>query len=156
MTEIKKDAYKRAYKELNEIFKTFSEDELKKIPSTFIANVQKEMDNDYKFELDKNKDLVHQELMPETKALIVQIYSKYLAPENEKEMWEKYDKFCINEIEKQKHEQYNPDHFLKNRDTKTSVEPKEEIQSTAIIEYKKENIFTQIINKIKSFFRKHN
>ena len=51
MTEVKKNAYKRAYTELNEIFKIMSEDELNKIPSTFIANVQKEMDNDYELSL---------------------------------------------------------------------------------------------------------
>ena len=42
MTEIKKNAYKKAYTELYEIFKSMSEYEVNKITSAFIANVQKE------------------------------------------------------------------------------------------------------------------
>lgn len=149
MTEVKKNVYKRAYTELNEIFKIMSEDELNKIPSTFIANVQKEMDNDYEFELDKDKDLLDQDLMTETKALIVQMYVRFLAPEGENELWQKYDKYCISEIEKQRREQYNPDNLFKNKQ-KWSIEEQAQTENIAMVKYEKETF----IDKIKRFFTK--
>lgn len=148
MTEVKKNAYKRAYTELNEIFKIMSEDELNKIPSTFIANVQKEMDNDYEFELDKDKDLLNQDLMTETKALIVQMYAKFLALEGENELWKKYDKYCISEIEKQRREQYNPDNLFKDKQ-KWSIEKQSQTENIAMVKYEKGTF----IDKIKRFFK---
>lgn len=149
MTKIKKNEYKRAYTELNEIFKIMSKNELNKIPSTFIANVQKEMDNDYEFELDKDADLLKQDLMTETKALIVQIYVRFLAPEGENELWQKYDKYCISEIEKQRREQYNPDNLFKNKQ-KWSIAGQAQTENIAMIKYEKETF----IDKIKRFFTK--
>lgn len=149
MTEVKKNAYKRAYTELNEIFKIMSEDELNKIPSTFIANVQKEMDNDYEFELDKDKDLLDQDLMTETKALIVQMYVRFLALKDENEFWQKYDKYCISEIEKQKRKQYNPDNLFKNKQ-RWSIEEQAQTENIAMVKYEKETF----IDKIKRFFKK--
>ena len=149
MTEVKKITYKRAYTELNEIFKIMSVYELNKIPNTFIDNVQKEMDNAYEFELDKDKDLLDQDLMIETKALIVQMYEKFLATKGENESWQKYDKYCINEIEKQRREQYNPENLFKNKQ-KGSIEEQAQIENTAMIKYEKETF----IDKIKRFFTK--
>ena len=125
-----------------------SEDELNKIPSTFIANVQKEMDNDYEFELDKDKDLLNQDLMTETKALIVQMYAKFLAPEGENELWKKYDKYCISEIEKQRREQYNPDNLFKDKQ-KWSIEKQSQTENIAMVKYEKGTF----IDKIKRFFK---
>ena len=51
--------------------------------------------------------------MTETKALLVQLYIKYLAPENEKELWEKYNQICLNEVEKKRREKYNPENIFK-------------------------------------------
>lgn len=147
MTEIKKNAYKKAYTELYEIFKSMSEDEVNKIPSSFIANVQKEMDNEYKFKLDKDKVLLDQNLMTETKALIVQIYEKFLAPEGENVLWQKYDKYCISKIEKQIIEQYSPDNLFKDKQ-KWSIEGQAPTENITMAKYKKETF----IDKIKSFF----
>ena len=147
MTEIKKNAYKKAYTELYEIFKSMSEDEVNKIPNSFIANVQKEMDNEYKFKLDKDKVLLDQNLMTETKALIVQIYEKFLAPEGENVLWQKYDKYCISKIEKQIIEQYSPDNLFKDKQ-KWSIEEQAPTENITMAKYKKETF----IDKIKSFF----
>lgn len=149
MTETKKNAYKKAYTELYKIFKSMSEDELNKIPSAFIANVQKEMDKEYEFELDKDKVLLGQNLMTETKALIVQMYVKFLAPEGENVLWQKYDKYCISEIEKQRREQYNPDNLFKNK-KKWSIEGQAQTENIAMVKYEKETF----IDKIKRFFTK--
>lgn len=53
--------------------------------------------------------------MPETKALIVEIYEKYLCLENEKEFWKEYDKICINKIEEQKKVMYKYKNIFKKK-----------------------------------------
>lgn len=107
MIQTKNVKYKRAYTELNEIIKELSKAELEKIPNEIIRNIEINKDKEYKWEYDNSKALLDQDLMPETKALIVEIYEKYLCPENEKEFWKEYDKICINKIEEQKKAMYN-------------------------------------------------
>lgn len=115
MIQTKNARYKRAYTELNEIIKELSKEELEKIPNELIRNIETNIDKEYKWEYDKSKTLLDQDLMPETKALIVEIYEKYLCPENEKEFWKEYDKICINKIEEQKKAMYDgKDIFRKN------------------------------------------
>lgn len=107
MIQTKNERYKRAYTELNEIIKELSKAELEKIPNELIRNIETNIDKEYKWKYDKSKTLLDQDLMSETKALIVEIYEKYLCPENEKEFWKEYDKICINKIEEQKKAMYN-------------------------------------------------
>lgn len=115
MLKNKKSLYKKAYTELNEIFKIMTEDELSKIPKQLIMNIQKEMDKEYVWQLDKNKGILEQELMTETKALIVEIYKRYLCPENEKKMWEEYNCICLTKIEEKRKREYNLDNIFKKR-----------------------------------------
>lgn len=107
MMQTKNARYKKAYTELNEIIKKLSKAELEKIPNELIRNTETNMDKEYKWEYDKSKTLLDQDLMPETKALIVEIYERYLCPNDEKEFWKEYDKICINKIEEQKKARYN-------------------------------------------------
>ena len=102
MTKEKSIRYKKAYTELNEIFKILDKEQKDKIPNDFINNISNNMDKDYKFEFDSSKGIFEQELMAETEALLVEIYERYLAPSEEKEMWQKYDKYCLNKIEEEK------------------------------------------------------
>lgn len=115
MMQTKNARYKRAYTELNEIIKKLSKAELEKIPNKLIRNIETNMNKEYKWEYDKSKTLLEQDLMPETKALIVEIYEKYLFPENEKEFWKEYDKICINKIEEQKKAMYNGKNIFRKK-----------------------------------------
>ena len=107
MTKEKSFRYKKAYTELNEIFKILDKEQKDKIPNDFINNISNNMDKDYKFEFDNSKGIFEQELMAEKEALLVEIYERYLAPSEEKEMWQKYDKYCLNKIEDEKKANYN-------------------------------------------------
>ena len=91
--------------------------------------------------------------MPETKALIIEIYIKYLVEnEDEKEAWEIYKKECLNKVEEEKKAKYNPDDIFKNNivDGKPIIEEYEEI--SVPVSKKKESFFRKILNKIKDFF----
>lgn len=107
MTEEKKLLYRKAYVELYEIIKNLPKEEQDKIPENFINNLCANMDKNYSFEMDKEKELFEQEYKTETKALFVELYEKYLAPENEKCFWKDYDKICLNMIRSKKTENKN-------------------------------------------------
>ncbi len=107
--------YKKAYTELNEIIKELSEAEIQKIPNDLIKNIKINMDMEYKWKYDNSKDLIQQDLMPETKALIVEIYERYLCKESEKEFWKEYNKICFNNIEQQKRIVYNANNIFKGK-----------------------------------------
>jgi len=143
MIQTKSELYKKAYVELNEIFNELSQEEIEKLPEGFIENIRNEMSSEYKWEYDYSKSLLEQDIMVETKALIVEIYERYWAPESEKEKWEKYDRICMEYIENQKREEFNPDKIFENSSNRAVS--KEE----SIIEHK-ESILIKILNWISS------
>ena len=147
MTKEKSIRYKKAYTELNEIFKTLDKEQKDKIPKVFINNISNNMDKDYKFEFDSSKGIFEQDLMTETEALLVEIYERYLAPSEEKEMWQKYDRYCLNKIEEEKRINCNYDIFKKNENINKEISI---INSP--VEVKKEKFYEKIINFLKKIF----
>lgn len=151
---IDRQRMKMAYTELNEVLENLSDEERSMIPTLVISNIKKNMDNKYDFRYDDDKSILEQNLMPETKSMIIQIYKKYLCPVSEKEGWKTYDKLCHEKIEKKKQEMYNPDNIFKNNTINKIENDEEEKINMQIIEYKEENIVVKIFNKIKSIFKK--
>ena len=153
MTKEKSFRYKKAYTELNEIFKILDKEQKDKIPNDFINNISNNMDKDYKFEFDNSKGIFEQELMAETEALLVEIYERYLAPSEEKKMWQKYDKYCLNKIEDEKKANCNYDIFKKNE----SISLKNDIQKNnniLPIKYEEKSIIKRFFNYIKNMFKR--
>lgn len=142
MLEAKALVYRKAYTELCEVLKILSKDELKKIPPVIRRNLKNKKDIEYDFKLDPNKTLEDQDLLPETKALIVKIYEKFICSEEERDRWEIYDRFCLDRIEEKKREKYNPDVFHNNEEF---IE-KEEI---GLIEVKKKSLIKRFLNWLK-------
>lgn len=70
--------YRKAYKELYKVIEILSQNEKNKIPNNIIENIKRKMDATYEFYIDKSKTLLEQNLMPETQALIIELYQKYL------------------------------------------------------------------------------
>lgn len=145
--------YKKAHTELYEVIKKLSEKELSKIPQNFIDNLKKNMDNEYIWQYDDTKKLEEQDFLVETKALLVEMYERYLCPEDKKDFWNDYDKICLNMIEVKKKEIYNPDNIFKNRNdnvnSEKAIENKNNLPTIV-----KENIFTRVINFFKKIFNK--
>lgn len=153
MTNEKSLIYKKAYVELYEIIKRLTEKEKECLPRDFIKNLERDMDGEYEFKYDESKNIVEQNLLNETKALLVQMYIKYLASENEKELWGKYNKICLENIEKERRIKYNPNNLFENKKLVQNNVEKISNQEVAIVEYK-ESIFKKIWNRILSIFKK--
>ena len=99
MTNTKEALYKKAFVEFNEVLKKLSKQELSRIPSNIIINMRNEMDKDYVWKYDDTKPLEDQDFLVETKALIVEIYERYLCVEDKKDFWKKYDEFALKKQE---------------------------------------------------------
>lgn len=97
----KEELYKKAYYELNEIIENLTLQEKEKVPSNFLQNMKKEM-MPTDFVYDKTQSLSEQNVMVETKALLVELYNNYLANDAEKEILDKYRKISIEQFEKKK------------------------------------------------------
>ena len=140
---------KNAYTEVYTILEDLNEEEYNKIPPEVMNVIYENRNPDYCYELDDNLELKEQPMLPETKAILFNLFRDYLATQEQKEKIIKMqnEERQKNEIKKQK--QYNIDVF-ENKNIQNKAERIEEIQ---LVEYK-ENIFKKILNKIKRFFIK--
>ena len=138
--------YKKAYSELYEIIKALNEEEKRKIPISYINFIDSNRDKEYSFTFDKNKSLLMQDIKVETKALLVNLYEKYIAEDDEKEYWKKYNYKCFEIAEEEKRKKYNPDIFNKGVEKENKVEEQEVKE---LVEYKE-----NWKSKIKKFFKK--
>ena len=87
-TKEKEMIYSRAYRELYVIISNLTKEMKEKIPKNVIENISRKMDITYDFRLENN-DIFNTEYMVETKALFLELYTRYIA-EDEEDFWEVY------------------------------------------------------------------
>ena len=91
MDTSKKELYKRIYAELFEILNTLKDEEIEKIPKSVKMNIIDNMAPSCEYKYDYSKRIQDQDVLPQTKALLIEIYIKYLAEsEEEREAWQIY------------------------------------------------------------------
>ena len=76
--------YKDAYTEVYEILEQLDEEEYNKIPSNVITAIRENRNTEYEFEVDEELELKEQELLPETKAILFNIFRDYLSTPEQK------------------------------------------------------------------------
>ena len=81
MINQKEKVYYKAYVELNEIINHLPIEEQYKIPKHFKDNLIENMDKEYIFIFDSEKNIFEQKYLPETKALFINLYRHYLTNE---------------------------------------------------------------------------
>lgn len=160
MVNTKEMMYKKAHTELYEVIKKLSKQELEKIPQNFIDNLKKNLDNEYEWKYDDTKTLEEQDFLIETKALLVEMYERYLCPEDKKEFWNNYDRICLKMIEDKKREEYNTDNIFKDKNKAIDVSVNKEYQENLTMQSNnlpkeiKDNLFTKVINFFKKLLHK--
>lgn len=141
--------YKNAFKEVYVILDSLVEEDYKKIPPELIETIYQNMNRDYKYELDEEQELSNQKMLPETKAILFNIFRDYLSTEEQKKKIIRMQKEERQKNELKKKEQYNTDVFANKEKINNSEIQKE---SVSFIKYK-ESILKKIINKIKNIFK---
>ena len=138
--------------ELLEIFKYFDKELKGEIPEKLKASLEKISSKEYKFKIDKTKELNEQELLPQTKDILSVIYLKYCCTPDERDniIQEMEERQRLKELKKQ--EKYNPNDIFKNREKQTIVEQVQLISVEDIPWYRK--IVGKISKILKNIFRK--
>ena len=134
------NSYNNAYTEVCAILECLDEIEYAKIPSEIIEAMQSNRNKDYSYEVE-DVELRYQKMLPETKAILFNLFRDYLATSEQKEKIIKMqtEERKKHEIEKQKI--YNKNIF----------EDRQHEKQNQVIRYEK-NIFKKIINNVREFF----
>lgn len=134
------NSYNNAYTEVCAILECLDEIEYAKIPSEIIEAMQLKRNKDYNYEVE-DVELRYQKMLPETKAILFNLFRDYLATSEQKEKIIKMqtEERKKHEIEKQK---------IYNKNIFGDRQHEKQIQ---VIRYE-ENIFKKIINKVREFF----
>ena len=91
-----------------------SKSEIEKLPNDFIMKIHENMDTNYEFIYDESVGILEQNFMVETKALIIEMYRRFLVEDSQNEYWKEYDKKCFYAIEEEKRAKYDPNKLFEN------------------------------------------
>lgn len=74
-----------AYTEVYTILQDLNTEEYNKIPPEIIKAIEENMNEEYEYELDEDLELKSQPMLPETKAILFNLFRDYLATSEQKE-----------------------------------------------------------------------
>ena len=141
---------KNAYTEVYTILQELNEEEYSKIPPEVIETIEANRNEEYEYGLDDELELKDQPMLPETKAILFNLFRDYLASPEQKAKIIRMQNEARQKNELKKQQMYNSDIFA-NKPKENLTENNNETMQ--IVEYE-ESFFKKILNKIKSFFIK--
>lgn len=134
--------YAKAYTEVLEIIKYFSEEEYAKIPKEKIEFYKNNMDKNYNFTIDPEIDLAEQSISIEANAIMVNLFRDYYATEEQKVRIKEILELNAKKEEQEKRTKYNLDNLFKKVDRQENENKEVEKSKKSIAEYK-ETFFTK-------------
>ena len=144
---------KNAYAEVYTILQELNEEEYNKIPPEVVKAIKLNRNEEYEYELDDELELKKQPMLPETKAILFNLFRDYLATPEQKAKIIRMQNEARQKNELKKQQMYNTDVFANKSINKTTKVDENEVKTNndekQIVIYK-ENIFKRILNKIKS------
>lgn len=156
----------KAYTEVYTILQDLEDEELKKIPYIVLRTIKNSMDEEYQYELDENLELEYQPMLPETKAILFNLFRDYLATEEQKQKIIRMQNEERQKLENAKREKYNTDVFENFKTINERIQYPNSLENVKINNYiqkqnenvylakKEENILKNFFNKIKFLFKK--
>ena len=141
---------KNAYTEVYTILQELNEEEYNKIPPEVVESIKVNRSEEYEYFLEDELELKDQPMLPETKAILFNLFRDYLATPEQKAKIIRMQNEARQKNEMKKQQMYNTDIFANKPKESQTANNNEPMQ---IVEYK-ESIFKRILNKIKSFFIK--
>lgn len=139
------DNYKKAYKEVVEILKFVSKENVDKIPKEMLDMFEEEQDKEYNFKVDTTKSFEEQELLEETKAIFSNIFRDYWANDYQRKVIiekENMDRIKLEE------EKYDSKDLFKNNQKNFNKQNNNDKVDVNLTVVKKGNLFKKLIDKI--------
>lgn len=149
MVEAKINNYKKALVEVDAVLSCLDYNEYKKIPANIIDAIENNKDEEYMYEYDEELEYEDWSLMPETKAILYNIFKQYLATEEQRKYLQQKERLENYKIESEKIKKYNSENLFKKEKEVKKVEQEE--NNELIV--KRDSSFKRILEKLKSIFR---
>lgn len=149
MVEAKIINYKKALVEVDAVLSFLDYNEYKKIPANIIDAIENNKDEEYMYDYDEELEYEDWSLMPETKAILYNIFKKYLATEEQRKYLQQKERLENYKIESEKIKKYNSENLFKKEKEVKKVEQEE--NNELIV--KRDSSFKRILEKLKSIFR---
>lgn len=147
--------YSEAAVEVLDILNYTDKEDVKKIPQSFINFLTEIANKNYKANFNHNGPISGLNLRKQTRELLGFIYITWWCNEKDRNKFKSIIHSDNSKVVKtEKIENYNIDDIFKNKkELKSNVVTQNVVtEEISMIEYKEENIFKRIINKILSFF----
>jgi hypothetical protein len=147
--------YSEAAVEVLDILNYTDKEDVKKIPQSFINFLTEIANKNYKANFNHNGPISGLNLRKQTRELLGFIYITWWCNEKDRNKFKSIIHSDNSKVVKtEKNENYNIDDIFKNKkELKSNVVTQNVVtEEISMIEYKEENIFKKIINKILSFF----
>ena len=149
--------YSEAAVEVLDILNHTNKEDVARIPHSFIKFLTDISSRSYKPQFNHEQPINGLNLKKQTRELLGFIYITWWCDKEEREKYKKliHESNIKNEEIKEK---YNVNDIFKNKKEKQEhkIIQNENVMKTSIAEYKKENIFKRVLNKILSFFDSKN
>lgn len=149
--------YSEAAVEVLDILNHTNKEDVARIPQSFIKFLTNISSKSYKIKFNHEQPINGLNLKKQTRELLGFIYITWWCDKEEREKYKKliHESNIKNEEIKEK---YNVNDIFKNKKEKQEhkIIQNENVMKTSIAEYKKENIFKRVLNKILSFFDSKN
>lgn len=142
-----KENYAFAYKEVIELLKYFSLEDVQKIPEDLIKVFLANMDKEYVYNVDEEKTFEEQVMLEETKVIFAIIFRDYWATDYQRARILAKEENDKKRLEEENARKYNTNNIFKEKRSKSMNE-----KLPMLIEEK--SFFKNIINKIRSIFKK--
>lgn len=143
-----KENYACAYKEVIELLKYFSLEDVKKIPEDLLKVFLVNMDKDYRFTVDEEKTFEEQTLLEETKVIFAIIFRDYWATDYQRQRILAKEENDRRKMEEAKAKKYNTENLFKKKEITMPAE-------NLPIKLEEKSILSKIIDKIKNIFKKN-
>lgn len=145
--------YSNAYAEVYTILSYLDEEEFGKIPKEIIEVIETKRNMEYSYEINEEMDLTNQPMLPETKALLFNLFRDYLSTPVQKEKIKKIQQEDRIKYEEKKKQEYGEINIFE-RKQKVETEIEKNIEETYPVLIKNENIFQKIIKVIKNLLKR--
>lgn len=139
--------YYNALSEVSTILQHLELKELKKIPTEIIKDIEENKNLEYTYEIDNEKKLSEQKMLPETQAILSILYRDYIATEEKRKRIKETEKMQIIRTEKEKEQIYGNKVLFNTKDKITAMEIVDEKQTLI------KKIKNKIINLLKKFMK---
>mgnify|MGYP003301938582 CR=1 FL=1 len=137
---------KKTYAQVNEILAHTELKYVNKIPQGFLNFLRKHEDQVYRDEIRNRIATIN--VTSEAKAILATLYRDYWCSDDERKRYVELLKINEEKYQQELSERYSYEKLFEKK--KKSEETNEIVEDRSLIIYKKETIFTKILNKIKN------